>query len=37
MADYIIDMGPFPSFHPLDLLIGILCGAGLRLAVYLKG
>ena len=26
-----------PSFHPLDLLIGILCGAGLRLAVYLKG
>ena len=25
---------PFPSFHPLDLLIGILCGAGLRLAVY---
>ena len=28
---------PFPSFHPLDLLIGILCGAGLRLAVCLKG
>ena len=28
---------PMPSFHPLDLLIGILCGAGLRLAVYLKG
>ena len=28
---------PFPSFHTLDLLIGILCGAGLRLAVYLKG
>ena len=28
---------PFPSFHPLDLLIGIFCGAGLRLAVYLKG
>ena len=28
---------PFPNFHPLDLLIGILCGAGLRLAVYLKG
>ena len=28
---------PFPSFHPLDLLIGILCGAGLRLSVYLKG
>ena len=28
---------PLPSFHPLDLLIGILCGAGLRLAVYLKG
>ena len=28
---------PLPSFHSLDLLIGILCGAGLRLAVYLKG
>ena len=28
---------PLPSFHPLDLLIGIFCGAGLRLAVYLKG
>jgi type IV secretion system protein VirD4 len=28
---------PLPSFHPADLLVGILCGAGLRLAVYLKG
>ena len=28
---------PLPSFRPLCLLIGILCGAGLRLAVYLKG
>ena len=28
---------PLPSFHPFDLLIGIACGAGLRLAVYLKG
>ena len=28
---------PLPSFYPTDLLIGILCGAGLRLAVYLKG
>lgn len=28
---------PMPSFHPLDLLIGIVCGAGLRLAVYLRG
>ncbi len=28
---------PLPSFHPVDLLIGILCGAGVRLAVYLKG
>lgn len=28
---------PLPSFHPLDFLVGILCGAGLRLAVYLKG
>ena len=26
-----------PSFHPFDLLIGIACGAGLRLAVYIKG
>ena len=28
---------PMPSLHPLDLLIGVCCGAGLRLAVYLKG
>ena len=28
---------PLPSLHPLDLLIGISCGAGLRLAVYLRG
>ena len=28
---------PLPSIYPLDLLIGITCGAGLRLAVYLKG
>ena len=27
---------PLPSFHPLDLLIGFSCGAGLRLAVYLR-
>ena len=27
---------PLPSFHPMDLLVGIACGAGLRLAVYLK-
>lgn len=26
-----------PGFHPIDLLTGILSGAGLRLAVYLKG
>ena len=25
-----------PSFHPMDLLIGLLCGAALRLAVYFK-
>ena len=25
-----------PSLHPLDLLVGLCCGAGLRLAVYLK-
>lgn len=28
---------PLPSFHPADLLVGISCGAALRLAVYLKG
>lgn len=28
---------PMPSFYPADILIGLLCGAGLRLAVYLKG
>ena len=28
---------PLPSLHPLDLLIGFSCGAGLRLAVYLRG
>ena len=27
---------PLPSFHPVDLLIGLCCGAGLRLAVYVK-
>ncbi len=28
---------PMPSLHPMDLLIGVCCGTGLRLAVYLKG
>lgn len=28
---------PLPSFYPLDLLVGIACGGGLRLAVYMKG
>ena len=28
---------PMPSLYPMDLLIGVCCGAGLRLAVYLKG
>ena len=28
---------PMPSLHPMDLLIGVCCGAGLRIAVYLKG
>ena len=28
---------PLPSLHPLDLLAGLCCGAGLRLAVYLRG
>ena len=27
----------WPSLHPLDLAVGICYGAGLRLAVYLKG
>ena len=27
---------PLPSLHPLDLLVGVCCGAGLRLAVYLR-
>ena len=26
-----------PSFHPADLVVGLLCGAALRLAVYMKG
>ena len=26
-----------PSFYPSDLLVGLCCGAALRLAVYLKG
>ena len=28
---------PLPSLHPLDLLAGLCCGAGMRLAVYLRG
>ena len=28
---------PLPSLHPRDLLVGLCCGAGLRLAVYLRG
>ena len=28
---------PLPSLHPLDLLVGLCCGAGLQLAVYLRG
>ena len=28
---------PLPSLHPLDLLVGLCCGAGLRLAVYSRG
>ena len=27
---------PLPSLHPFDLLIGAICGGGLRLAVYLR-
>ena len=26
-----------PSFQPFDLCVGVICGVGLRLAVYLKG
>ena len=26
-----------PSFHPADLVVGLLCGAALQLAVYMKG
>ena len=29
-------VNPLPSLHPLDLPIGFSCGAGLRLAVYLR-
>ena len=28
---------PLPSLHPLDILVGLCCGAGLRLAIYLRG
>ena len=28
---------PLPSLYPLDFLVGLCCGAGLRLAVYLRG
>ena len=28
---------PLPSFHPVDLLIGLIAGALLKLAVYIKG
>ena len=27
----------YPSFHPVDLLVGLCCGAALHLAVYVKG
>ena len=25
-----------PSFHPFDLCLGVICGEGLRVAVYLR-
>lgn len=28
---------PLPSFYPVDLLVGLICGGGLRLAVHLRG
>ena len=33
----VVFANPLPSLHPLDLLVGLCCGAGLRLAVYLRG
>lgn len=27
---------PLPSFHPSDLLVGLVAGGAIRLAVYLK-
>lgn len=42
VADFFCQLGPafsnpLPSFYPLDLLVGLVCGGGLRLAVYLRG
>ena len=28
---------PLPSLHPLDLIVGLICGAGFRAAVYIRG
>lgn len=28
---------PLPSFHPMDLLVGVAAGLLLKLAVYIKG
>ena len=28
---------PLPSFYPIDLMVGLNCGAGLRAAVYIRG
>ena len=28
---------PLPSLHPLDFLVGLCCGAGLRLVAHLRG
>ena len=28
---------PLPSFHPIDLMVGLICGADLRAAVYIRG
>ena len=28
---------PLPSMHPADLCVGLVCGAVLRTAVYLRG
>lgn len=28
---------PLPSLYPLDLMVGLICSAGFRAAVYIRG